>query len=461
MDLPAPIEQPRQNRAKAFVLHLLQEVGLVTLYQSPLDAKLLCLQRFVRFIAYSASTLILVAYLSALGHSDSRIGLFMTLTLFGDVCISFLLTLFADRIGRKLVLALGSLLMTMSGLIFASSENYFVLLAAAILGVISPSGNEVGPFRAVEESTLAHLTHQSLRSDIFAWYALIGSAGNAIGNMSGGWLIHALRTSGQGKVCAYRAIFYTYAAIGAVKFLLTLCLSKKVEAERERPSLPTTVSPQDPEQDPLLENSTGRTKRHPRRRILSLFELSGENRGTYVQLFLLFSLDSFASGLASNSWMVYFFRTKFDLEEGRLGSLFSSLAIVITASILVSSSVAKRIGNVKAMAFGHLPSAIMLSLIPVPSTLGPAMAALVGRACFQSMDTAPRAAFTATIIPAHERTAVMGLINIVKTMSQSMGPIVTGFLAAHGRFGLAFIIAGALKATYDLGILIVFASKSS
>ncbi|KAI4722442.1 hypothetical protein E4T48_01405 [Aureobasidium sp. EXF-10727] len=392
MDLPAPIEQPRQNRAKALVLRLLHEVGLVTLCQSPLDTKLLCLQRFIQSIAYGASTLILVAYFSALGHSDSRIGLFMTLTLFGDVVISFLLTLFADRIGRKLVLALGSLLMTMSGLIFALSENYFVLLAAAILG--------------------------SLRSDIFAWYALIGSAGNAIGNMSCGWLIHALHTSGQGKVYAYRAIFYVYATIGGVKFLLTLCSSKNVEAEFEQPSMPTDVSPQDSEQDPLLGNNTGRTKRHPKRRILSLFQFSAENRR-------------------------------------------SSLAIVITASILISSSVAKRIGNVKAMAFGHLPSAIMLSLISVPSTLGPAVAALAGRACFQSMDTAPRAAFTATIIPAHERTAVMGLVNIVKTMSQSMGPIVTGFLAANGNFGLAFIIAGALKTIYNLGILVLFASKSS
>lgn len=117
---------------------ILRELGLVSLYNSPLDAKLLCSQRFVRLFAYGGSTLILASFLSALGISDDRIGLFMTLTLVGDVVISFFLTLFADRLGRKAVLLLGSALMCGSGVVFALSGNFWVLLAAAVLGVISP-----------------------------------------------------------------------------------------------------------------------------------------------------------------------------------------------------------------------------------------------------------------------------------------------------------------------------------
>lgn len=117
---------------------VLDELGLVSVYNSTLDVKLLCIQRFVRLFAYGASTLVLASYLSALGNSDRKIGLFMTLTLVGDILISFFLTLFADGLGRKMVLAVGALLMTASGLVFGLSRDYWVLLAAAVIGVISP-----------------------------------------------------------------------------------------------------------------------------------------------------------------------------------------------------------------------------------------------------------------------------------------------------------------------------------
>jgi len=126
--------QPWRNRFAGIV----SELGLVSLYHCPTDVKLLFLQRFVRLFAYGASTLVLVAYLEALGISKTQIGLFMTLTLAGDVCISFFLTLFADGFGRKAVLALGAVLMAGSGVVFALFENYYILLAAAIFGVISP-----------------------------------------------------------------------------------------------------------------------------------------------------------------------------------------------------------------------------------------------------------------------------------------------------------------------------------
>jgi hypothetical protein len=121
-----------------YLTRVLEELGLVSMYKSPLDTKLLCFQRFVRLFAYGGSTLILVAYLAALGHSKSHIGLFMTLTLVGDTIISLFLTLIADGLGRKAILALGALLMTASGVIFGLTGNYWVLLAAAIFGVISP-----------------------------------------------------------------------------------------------------------------------------------------------------------------------------------------------------------------------------------------------------------------------------------------------------------------------------------
>jgi predicted MFS family arabinose efflux permease len=117
---------------------VLKELGLVSIYNSPVDTKLLCIQRFVRMFAYGGSTLILALYLLALGVSKARLGLFMTLTVWGDVIISFFLTLFADALGRRAVLAMGAAMMSASGVVFALSGNYWVLVAASIFGVISP-----------------------------------------------------------------------------------------------------------------------------------------------------------------------------------------------------------------------------------------------------------------------------------------------------------------------------------
>ncbi|KAE8352695.1 major facilitator superfamily domain-containing protein [Aspergillus coremiiformis] len=434
---------------------IFSELGLLSLWQSSLDVKLLCAQRFVRLFAYGGSTLILASYLSTLGISDARIGLFMTLTLVGDVVISFFLTLFADAMGRKAVLLLGSALMVGSGIIFALFGNFWILLAAAVLGVISPSGNEIGPFRAVEESTLAHLTpHESL-SDIFAWYSLIGTAGTALGMMACGWAINLLQVvNGWEFVEACRVIFCAYAAIGTLKFLLAVGLSRKVEAEEKQKSQPA----ENGETRPLLGESTN-DEQPPKKKGLASFLGERDLVSLVIRLSILFALDSFASGLASLSWMTYFFKRKFSLPEGELGSIFFTTSIIAAASMLVASSIAKRIGNVKTMVFTHLPSAICLALIPIPNILPLSLTFLVLRACTQNMDVAPRSAFLAAALPSDKRTAIMGAINVVKTSSQSLGPLITGVLSNHGLFGLSFTIAGILKAAYDIGMLVSFAGK--
>ena len=292
--------------ASKFATRILEELGCFSIYNSPLDTKLLCIQRFVRLFAYGGSTLILVSYLSALGVSKSRVGLFMTLTLIGDVFISLILTLFADALGRKAILALGALLMSASGIVFALSGDYWVLLAAAIFGVISPgyvlpfkygfdtefcvSGNEVGPFRAIEESAVAHLTPASNRSDVYAWYSLVGTAGTAFGIMTCGWVVNSLQsTQGMDNVSAYRLAFFGYAALGMIKFILSCGLSKRVEVDK-------SPAKDDPATRPLLENEIGpeAAKRPKKSKLPSISQAS---KGIVVNLCILFALDSFASGL--------------------------------------------------------------------------------------------------------------------------------------------------------------------
>ncbi|TWU71099.1 hypothetical protein ED733_000563 [Metarhizium rileyi] len=443
---------------------LARELGLATVASCPADVHVLMLQRFTRLFAYGASTLILVSYLESLGHDRTQSGLFMTLTLVGDIVISFLLTLTADAIGRRTTLAVGAVLMALSGLVFALFRNYWVLLAAAVVGVVSPSGNEIGPFRAVEESILAHLTGFERRSDVYAWYSLLGTAGTAFGIMACGWATHALLRAGWEPAEAYRVVFWAYAVLGVVKLLLALGLSSAVEPDGISGAREQRPRPRDTE--PLLDAHRGsasedtvRTKETKTSRFAWMPHVTAESRAVAVTLCLLFGLDAFASGLAPLSWVTFYFRSRFNIEEGRLGSIFSMTALTSAASVLVASSLSKRLGNVKTMVFTHLPSSVFLALIPVPSNVSLALTLLALRACTQSMDVAPRSAFLAAILLPSERTAVMGLVNVVKTGAQSLGPLITGVLASRDLFWLSFVCAGTLKVCYDLGLLAVFKER--
>ncbi|KAF4993168.1 hypothetical protein FGRMN_6653 [Fusarium graminum] len=448
----ANIESSRARAAH----RVLEELGLVSLYQSTNDIKILCIQRFIRLFAYGASTLVLVAFLRELGISTTRVGLFMTLTLVGDTAISFLLALFADGVGRRAVLALGAFMMTASGIVFATSSNYWVLLAAAILGVISPGGNEIGPFRGVEESIVAHLTDADKRGDVYAWYSLSGTAGGAFGLLTCGWVIHHMRVNlNMDVIDIYRTVFYGYSAIGVLKFFSAVILSAAVEAHDEPEQAATSTADGNTEQAPLLPESTQSDSQTPPKRKLRA-RVARETIPTVISLCTLFALDSFASGLAPLSWITYYFKSQYQIEEGKLGSIFFTTSIIAAGSVLVASSLAKRLGNVRTMVFTHIPSAIFLALIPIPNDVHLSVLFLVLRSCIQSMDVAPRAAFLAAIIPSKERTVVIGLINVAKTTASSLGPLITGLLADSNYFWVSFIMAGSLKVCYDLGFLALF-----
>ncbi|CAF9909558.1 MAG: hypothetical protein HETSPECPRED_009458 [Heterodermia speciosa] len=456
--------------SETYLSRAASELGIYSVLQSSGDTKLLCLQRFIRLFAYGTTTLILALHLSGLGVSDARIGLFMTLTLLGDVVVSLLLTLVADGLGRRRTLAAGGALMSASGVVFAVATNYWILLAASVLGVISPSGNEIGPFRAIEESTLSQLTSTALRTDIFAWYTLLGNAGVALGTMTCGWFVQSLLAMDWSATKAYRLVFWLYALLGLIKFTLSLLLSERCEPEQVKPHQRSdSTELTDIEAEGLLsDDSEERTHSRPEisKPIPSLPKsiwptISPASRVVLLKICLLFAVDSLASGLVPLTWITYFFTRKFAISEGTLGSLFFATNICSAISNLVASSIARRIGLVKTMVFTHLPSSIFLSLIPLPSHVGLAVTFLILRSTLQNMDQAPRQAFIAAAVLPSERTATMGIVNIAKTLSQSAGPAITGWLAGMGRFWIAFIVAGVMKASYDLAMLKMFTGYRS
>ena len=243
-------------------------------------------------------------------------------------------------------------------------------------------------------------------------------------------------------------------------------LSDKCEPEQPKQEYQEVHQMDDMESEGLLSDDEDSQEAHvqsklraplPEMKRKSIWPaISPTSRSILIKLCLLFAVDSLASGLVPLSWVTYFFNRKFKVPEGQLGTLFFVTNIISAVSNLAASSLAKRIGLIKTMVFTHLPSAIFLALIPLPSHAWLSMTFLILRSSMQNMDQAPRQAFLSAAVLPSERTAVMGVVNVVKTLSQSGGPVITGWLADIGKFWIAFLIAGAMKASYDLSMLKMF-----
>jgi len=203
------------------------------------DGRLLFITRMARLFAYGFLAVVLVLYLAQAGLSEASIGLLLTLTLIGDTVISLWLTTRADRFGRRRTLILGTVLMVFAAVFFANTQEFIPLLIAATIGVISPSGNEVGPFLSVEQAALSQIVPDRERTHVFAWYNLVGSFATAFGALCGGGLAQLLQNSGMPPLNSYRAIVIGYGLMGLLLLLIFARLSPKVEA----PSLTLPRSP--------------------------------------------------------------------------------------------------------------------------------------------------------------------------------------------------------------------------
>lgn len=335
---------------------------------------------------------------------------------------------------------------------------------------MASSGNEIGPFKAIEESTISHLTPTADRSSVLTWYIIAGLVGAASGTIIFGWVVQQLQVrSLWSPLDSYRVLFWVYALVGFLKCCLALTLSIQCEPKTHTVSqTQTQTSTSVGETSPLLSQGeddditikdgdhdvSGGTASISLKALLP--KLSQETRRVLLKLCLLFALDSIASGLTPISWISYYFNFKFGLSEGRLGTLFFVASVLSSLSNLLAPSLARRFGLIQTMVFTHVPASLALAAIPVPRNPMLAMAFLLFRASTNSMDQAPRQAFIAAAVHPAERTTVMGLVNVVKTLSQSAGPVVTGAFANWHLFGIAFIMAGALKIIYDVLMLAMF-----
>lgn len=407
------------------------------------DGRLLFVTRVLRMFGYGFLAVVLVLYLAALGLDGVTIGAVLTLTLIGDTVVSLWLTTSADRIGRRRVLVAGALLMAVAGLVFAATSWVPLLIVAATIGVISPTGNEVGPFLAVEQAALSQATPDARRTPTFAWYNLAGYVATALGALAAGSLSQALLAAGLPDADAYRAIVIGYAVVGLAMAAVFGLIGPAVEVPSEPPGAAAPAGPAG-----ATGNGIGRR--------LGLGERS---RAIVARLSALFALDAFGGGFIPQSLMAYWFHLRFGVEPAVLGGIFFGANLLAAVSSLSASRIAARFGLVKTMVFTHLPSNVLLILVPLMPTLPLAVAALLLRFSLSQMDVPTRQSYVMAVVEPGERSAAAGVTGIARTTGAALSPILSAPLVASAQFAaLPFVLAGGLKILYDLLLYRAFRS---
>ncbi len=313
----------------------------------------------------------------------------------------------------------GAVLMAAAGAVFSLTGDPFLLIVAGVVGVISPSGNEIGPFLSLEQAALSQLLPQEKRTNAFAWYTLAGSLATAIGSLAGGIISRSMLHKGWSELASYRAVILLYAFCGFALLLLFRFLSPDVEAQN--------------------------AVRKPR--VLGLHR----SRGVVMQLSALFSLDAFAGGFVIQSMVAYWFHVRFGLDAGFLGGIFFGANILAGASSLLAARIAARIGLINTMVFTHIPSNLLLCLVPFMPGPGWAVAVLLLRFSISQMDVPTRQSYTMAVVEPDERAAAAGVTNIARSVGAALSPSLAGLLmAVPALLATPFLVAGGLKIAYDL-----------
>ncbi len=388
------------------------------------DIRLLFATRIVRMFSYGLLAVILVLYLSAAGLTDPEIGLLLTLTLLGDTFLSLWITTRADRVGRKRMLIIGAVLMVFAGILFALTRNFYLLLLAATIGVISPSGNEVGPFLAIEQSALAQTLPGAKRTQVFAWYQLAGSLATALGSLVGGGLAQILQNEGATPLSSYRVSILVYAALGLILAAMFNFISPQVEVQR---------------------NDNGNSK-------INLLGL-GKSSKTVLKLAALFSVDAFAGGFVVQSIVAYWFHTRYGVNPATLGAIFFGANIFAGISALSAAWIARKVGLLNTMVFTHVPSNILLILVPLMPDLPLAITMLLLRFSISQMDVPTRQSYTLAVVSPEERSSAAGVTGIARTLGASLAPLFSApLIGIPALAGAPFIISGVLKLIYDFSL---------
>ena len=387
------------------------------------DGKKLLVTRVLRTFAYGYLATMLGLFLEGLGLSQTRIGLVFSAAIAGSAVMTIFWSIMADRYGRRRTVATMALLMTVGGLVFAFTDSFAVLILAAFTGTISATSSEVGVFQTVEQAILPQTAPNAKRTWLFAIYNTIANFAGAFGSLfaaSAGFFAGLGLTGAN----AYRPLFILYAVIGLLNLLIFLTLSDRVE----------------------LAHVEGE------RRFIGIHR----STGTVAKLAALFGLDAFAGALVVQSIVALWFHLRWGLAIQDLAVIFFWVGILSGLSLLAAGWLAQRFGLLNTMVFTHLPSNVLLMLVPLAPTAWLAVALFLARMSVSQMDVPTRQSYTMAVVDPDERTATAGITNVARTTASAISPTFSGMAFSVAALALPFFVAGGLKILYDGLIYLTF-----
>jgi MFS family permease len=387
------------------------------------DGRRLLLARVLRTFAYGYLAVVLGVYLDRLGLDPTRIGVVLTAAIAGSAVMTVGWSLFADRYGRRRTISTMAILMVIGGLAFAFAHSFAILVLAGFTGTISATSSEVGVFQTVDQAMLPQTAPDTRRTWLFAVYNTLATFGGALGALFAA-SVGVFERLGLTGPDAYRPLFVLYAVVGLANLGLFAGLTEKLEL----------------------------AKVHGDRRFLGIHR----SRTIVARLAALFGLDAFAGALVVQSLVAYWFFIRWGLDPTQLAVLFFAVNVLSGLSLLAAGWLAARFGLLNTMVFTHLPSNVLLMLVPLMPSAGLAVAAFLLRMSISQMDVPTRQSYTMAVVDPDERTATAGLTNVARTVSSAFSPLVTGMAFAAGSFGLPFLLAGALKIAYDGLVYVTF-----
>jgi MFS family permease len=407
--------------------------------------------RGLRQVAYGMMAVVLAIALKGAGLSAITIGLLVSVSLAGDLVGTAVIGRWADRWGRRRSLIALALLMALTGLVFGLAgvfdlaRWYPVLLVAAFFGTLGTSSSETAPFLPLEQAMLGQVGLGQDRTRRFAQYNFVAVFAGALGALIAG-LPDLLARYGVSTSVSLEFLFALYVVVALVVARLATRLSPAVEAPPKAQSMPSPAS---------ATASRDAPSRMRRPRVLPSLPHS---RRVVLQLSGLFSLDAFAGGLVAQTLMALYFHLRFGVSLGVLAILFFGANLLSALSFLAAPKLARRFGLLNTMVFTHLPSNLLLVLVPLMPTFSLAATVLLLRQCLSQLDVPTRQAYTMALVTPNERTAAASVTSVARSGGAATSPALAGMLLQGSALviGAPFLVAGSLKAIYDLSLWALF-----
>ena len=366
----------------------------------------------LRAFGYGFASVVLGAALADSGLSAAEVGLVFAAILAGNALVSIAVGVLGDRIGRRRSYAILLTAMAVAGVAYAWSDALWVLIPVALTGSLSTDANESGPLTSLEQAMLGGVDPE-LRARVFGRYNAVAYLAGALGALGGGG--PSLFRGWFPAVPADQRWLLVLTAAAAGSLLLVRGLSPAIDARTERVGRPLTRS-----------------------------------RGEVTRLAALFGLDAFAGGFVVSTFIVFWFGRRYGASTELMGLVLFGSGLLQGASSIASGWVATRIGLLRTMVFTHLPSNVLLMLIPVMPSLGLGIAALLARSALSQMDVPARQAYVTALVDPSERTAAAAFTNSARYVVRPLGAASAGALMQRVAVGAPFLVAGVLKSVYDL-----------